>query len=383
LEGLIGFFVNTLALRSRLEDGLSFRQLVARVREATLGAYAHQDVPFEKLVEELHPARDLGRAPLFQVFFALQNMPLPAKGESELSIQHVTGLKTTAAKFELELDLADYPEGFTGSLIYNADLFLPATAQRLARYYVHLLEALLGQPQLSLHRLPLLPADERRSVLSDFNRAPSAFPDNSTVPERFAHVVAEHGGSVALEFGAQRLTYSQLDARANQLAHLLIARGVRPDAPVALALERSVELIVSLLAILKAGGAYLPLDTSYPRERLAHMLEDAQPVLLLTSSALRDSLPAADSLPVLCVDQLQEQLSAEPTHAPSVALSPQHLAYIDFTSGSTGRPKGVAVSHRNVLRTVCNAPYADVSAGHSFLLIAPISFDASTLEVWG
>ncbi|NPC87245.1 AMP-binding protein, partial [Pyxidicoccus fallax] len=179
----------------------------------------------------------------------------------------------------------------------------------------------------------------------------------------------------------RRLTYSQLDAEANRLAHLLVSRGVRPDAPVALALERSVELIVSLLAILKAGGAYLPLDTSYPRERLEQMIEDAQPVLLLTASSLKDAIPSGDSLPVVLVDSVDT--STLPSHSPSVALAPEHLAYIDFTSGSTGRPKGVAVSHRNVLRTVLNAPYADVSAGHSFLLIAPISFDASTLEVWG
>nr|WP_301542280.1 non-ribosomal peptide synthetase [Pyxidicoccus fallax] len=381
LEGLIGFFVNTLALRSRLDGAPSFRELLRRVRETTLGAYAHQDVPFEKLVEELHPARDLGRAPVFQVFFALQNMPLPAGRESALSIRPFTGVETTAAKFELELELSGHPEGFSGVLVYNADLFLPATARRLARYYAQLVERLLEQPGQPLHRLPLLPEEERRAILVDFNRAPSTFPVDATMPEVFSRVVAARPDAIALESAERRLTYAQLDAAANQLAHLLVARGVRADAPVALALERSVELVVSLLAILKAGGAYLPLDTSYPRERLEQMIEDAQPVLLLTSSSLAGSIPSSASLPVVCVDAVDT--SSRPTHTPPVALLPEHLAYIDFTSGSTGRPKGVAVSHRNVLRTVCHAPYADVTADHSFLLIAPISFDASTLEVWG
>ncbi|WP_164021375.1 non-ribosomal peptide synthetase [Pyxidicoccus trucidator] len=380
LEDLVGFFVNTLALRLRLEDGPSFQQVVARVREGMLGAQAHQDVPFERLVESLASGRSLERDPLFQVFFTLQNTPTPLVSATGLSLRPIANESTTA-KFDLELAFSESPDGFTGSLIYNTDLFLPATARRLARHYVHFLEALLGQPSRPFHRLPLLPEDELRTVLSDFNRAPADFPRDATLPEVFSRIVALHGDRVALEFGAQRLTYRQLDARANQLAHLLVARGVGPDVPVALALERSVELIVSLLAILKAGGAYLPLDTSYPPERLAQMVEDARPVLLLTHSATRASLPS--SLPVLHIDEAARALDSQPEHAPPVALHPEHLAYIDFTSGSTGRPKGVAVSHRNVLRTVREAPYADVSADHSFLLIAPISFDASTLEVWG
>jgi amino acid adenylation domain-containing protein len=380
LEELIGFFVNTLALRVRLEDGPSFQQVVARVREVMLGAQAHQDVPFERLVESLAIGRSLDRDPLFQVFFALQNTPTPIISDTGLALRPV-GYESAIAKFDLELAFTESADGFSGSLIYNTDLFLPATAQRLARLYSHFLEALLAQPSQSFHTLSLLPEDERRTVLLDFNRAPSSFPRDVTMPEVFSRIVARHGDSIALEFDSQRLTYAQLDARANQLAHLLLSQGVRPDSPVALALERSVELIVSLLAILKAGGAYLPLDTSYPRERLAFMLEDAQPVLLLTSSSLKGSIPAQASLPVVLVDSVDT--SSLPTHAPAVPLAPEHLAYIDFTSGSTGRPKGVAVSHRNVLRTVLNAPYADVSSGQSFLLIAPISFDASTLELWG
>ncbi|MBZ4419892.1 non-ribosomal peptide synthase/polyketide synthase [Myxococcus sp. RHSTA-1-4] len=382
LEGLIGFFVNTLALRARLGGRPSFQELVARVREATLGAQAHQDIPFEKLVESLASGRSLERSPLFQVFFTLHNAPRSALAGEGLSIRPVE-VKNPTAKFDLELALSELPEGFSGQLIYNADLFLPATAQRLAQGFTHFLETLLGRPRQPVHTLPLLSGDALRSVLAGFNRAPEDFPADETMTGVFARVAAARADAVAVEFGSRRLTYAQLDAASSQLAHLLVARGVRPDAPVALALERSMELIVSLLAILKAGGAYLPLDTSYPRERLDAMLEDARPVLLLTSSAHLGSVPAPESLPVLLMDGVQEALRAQPAHAPTVALSPQHLAYIDFTSGSTGRPRGVAITHRAVLRTVCNAPYADLSADESFLLIAPISFDASTLEVWG
>ncbi|NMO14847.1 amino acid adenylation domain-containing protein [Pyxidicoccus fallax] len=380
LEEMIGFFVNTLALRARLEGNPSFRELISRVREENLEAYAHQDVPFEKLVESLVTRRSLDRTPLFQVLFALQNTPGTIPTSADLTLQPFTP-ETNTTRFDLELNISELTDSFAGELVYNADLFLPETAQRIARLYVGFLEALLTQPEQPFHSLPLLPADELRTVVEDWNRSPSEFPRDATMPEVFSRVAAAHPDAIAVEFGDQRLTYAQLDAEANRLAHLLIAWGVRPDAPVALALERSVELIVSLLAILKAGGAYLPLDTSYPRERLAQMIEDAQPVLLITSDAHRDAIPTSGALPVVLVDSVDT--SALSAHAPAVALAPEHLAYIDFTSGSTGRPKGVAVSHRNVLRTVLNAPYADVSAGQSFLLIAPISFDASTLEVWG
>ncbi|NPC82258.1 AMP-binding protein, partial [Pyxidicoccus fallax] len=241
MEGLIGFFVNTLVLRARMEGAPSFQQLMSRVREATVGAQAHQDIPVEKLVEALAPGRSLDRTPLFQVFFALQNEAVSMSSGQGLAIQPYE-LDNPTAKFDLELSLAESPEGFSGSLIYSSDLFLPATAERMARYYVHFLGAMLARPQQPLHSLPLLPTEELRSVLEDWNRSPSEFPRDATMPEVFSRVVAAHSDSVALEFSDRRLTYSQLDAEANRLAHLLVSRGVRPDAPVALALERSVEL---------------------------------------------------------------------------------------------------------------------------------------------
>ncbi|MCY1078721.1 non-ribosomal peptide synthetase [Archangium lansingense] len=381
LEGLIGFFVNTLALRTRMEGNPSFRQVLARVKETTLGAFAHQDIPFEKLVEEVAPARTLGRSPLFQVMFALQNTPAPHLALPDLTIDSLS-VEGTTARFELELNLAEAPEGFSGTLTYNQDLFSAATAEQLSRHFATLLEGLVSQPELPFHHLPLLSSEERQKVLVDWNHSPSSYPRDATINDVFERQVASTPDAIALEFGEQRLTYRQLDEASNRLAHVLRARGVGSDSRVALALDRSLELIISLLGILKAGGAYVPLDTSYPRERLSFMLEDAQPALLVTTREQLSRLPA-DGLPTLLIEESTEALAKAPSTAPRSGISPRNLAYIDFTSGSTGRPKGVCIEHSSVLRTVLDARYAEVSAQQSFLLIAPISFDASTLEVWG
>ncbi|HZH77640.1 MAG TPA: amino acid adenylation domain-containing protein, partial [Archangium sp.] len=381
LEGLIGFFVNTIVLRTRLEDNPSFRQVLARVKETTLGAFAHQDIPFEKLVEELAPARTLGRSPLFQVMFALQNAPAPHLALPELTIDSLS-LESTTARFELELNLSEAPEGFSGSLTYNQELFSEATAERLARHFATLLEGLVSQPELPFHQLPLLSSEERQKVLVEWNHSSSNYPRDATINDVFERRVASTPEAIALEFGEQRLTYRQLDEAANRLAHVLRARGVGPDSSVALCLDRSLELIISLLGILKAGGAYVPLDTSYPRERLSFMLEDARPALLVTTREQLARLPA-EHLPTLLIEESSEALAGAPTTAPRSGITPRNLAYIDFTSGSTGRPKGVCIEHASVLRTLLDVRYADISAQHSFLLIAPISFDASTLEVWG
>ncbi|MCY1078719.1 non-ribosomal peptide synthetase [Archangium lansingense] len=381
LEGLIGFFVNTLALRTRMEGNPSFRQVLSRVKETTLGAFAHQDVPFEKLVEELTPTRTLGRSPLFQVLFALQNVPqlelqLPGFSLRPLSLDNAT------ARFELELNLTETTDGFSGELVYNRDLFSAAFAKSFSSHFAILLEGLVSQPELPFHHLPLLSSEERQKVLVEWNHSPSSYPRDATIIDVFERQVASTPDAIALEFGEQRLSYRQLDEASNRLAHVLRARGVGPDSRVALALDRSLELIISLLGILKAGGAYVPLDTSYPRERLSFMLEDAQPALLVTTHEQLSRLPA-EGLSTLLLEESTAELAKAPSTAPRSGITPRNLAYIDFTSGSTGRPKGVCIEHSSVLRTVLDARYAEVSAQQSFLLIAPISFDASTLEVWG
>ena len=380
-EGLIGFFVNTLVLRARVDAGATFRQLLAQVRDATLGAYAHQDVPFEKLVEALQPARDLSRPPLFQAFFALQNAQLPELTAPGLSLKPLDWDSCTA-KFELELILAETPSGFAGSLIYNTALFEPATAERMARHFLALLDGLVSQPERPVFQAPMLSEAERHKVLHQWNDSRVEYPSGSTIPELFTQHVARTPDAIALQSDSDTLTYRQLDARANQLAHLLVAQGVSTDSLVALCLERSVDLIVSLLAILKAGAAYVPLDSSYPRERLAFMLEDAKPRVLLTTSSLLQSLPA-EGLSTVLLDEAASRLTSFPATSPDVPLSSRNLAYVDFTSGSTGRPKGVCIEHRSVLRLVLHSSYASLTPDESFLLLAPISFDASTLEVWG
>ncbi|NPC83010.1 non-ribosomal peptide synthase/polyketide synthase, partial [Pyxidicoccus fallax] len=377
-EGLIGFFVNTLALRSRLSGEDTFVSLLERVRETTLGAYAHQEVPFEKLVEVLQPRRDLSRSPFFQVMFALQNVP-----DSELRL---SGLKLSAmdaaigtAKFELTLAMTATAHGLAGTLEYNTDLFNASTAARLVEHLRTLLGAIAVSPRQKLSALPLMNAAEQRQVLGEWSARASDFPREATLPGVFAQVVERFPDHIAVEFGDAKLTYRQLDERANRLAWHLRRLGVGADTCVALAVERSLELIVSLVAILKAGGAYVPLDPSYPRERLDGMVEDTAPRVLITTRALLEKRPAG--LTTLVLEDAS--LDSGPAHAPPSTALPDSLAYVDFTSGSTGRPKGVGTTHRNVLRTLFGIDYAHLGPDETLLQLAPIAFDASTLEVWG
>ncbi|MFP2931773.1 amino acid adenylation domain-containing protein, partial [Pyxidicoccus sp. 3LG] len=384
LEGLIGFFVNTLVLRARVESQASFVHLLRQVKETALGAYAHQDVPFERLVEELQSRRDLGRSPLFQVFFALQNTSTGPVREGLLELHPVAVEGGSAtAKFEVQLDLSESPDGYHGTLGYNTDLFEAATAERMAAHFGLLVEALVARPEAPLASVSMLTAEERRRVLVEWNATATEYPRGSTLPEVFAGVVARYPEKVAVEFaselGSQKLTYRQLDARANQLAHHLRALGVSTDSRVALAVDRSLELIVSLVAILKAGAAYVPLDPSYPRERLAAMMEDSRPRVLVTTRALLPTLPTRSVVTLVLEDNDPSQ---QPDTALPPAALPDSLAYIDFTSGSTGRPKGVGTTQSAVLRTVFGVDYAHLGPDETFLLIAPVSFDASTLELW-
>ncbi len=379
LEGLVGFFVNTLVLRAHVDVRASFLHLLRQVRETALGAYAHQDVPFEQLVEALQPARDLSRAPLFQVLFALQNTPMPSLRHGALSL-HPLEVEGAAAKFELQLNLMEAPEGYQGTLDYNTDLFEAQTAARMAAHFVTLVEALATRPDAPLASVSMLTTAERRRLLVEWNATASEYPRDSTLPEVFARVVARFPDKVAVEFGDAALTYRQLNERANQLAWHLRDLGVSTDSRVAVALERSLELIVSLVGILKAGGAYVPLDPTYPRERLAAMEEDARPTVLITTRELLAKLPA-DGLSTVVLGEVS--LAGLPTQAPSMTALPDSLAYIDFTSGSTGRPKGVGTPQAAVLRTLFGVDYAHLGPDETFLLIAPVSFDASTLELWG
>ncbi|RKH43053.1 non-ribosomal peptide synthetase, partial [Corallococcus sicarius] len=379
LEGLVGFFVNTLVLRGRVRAKDSFRALLSQVRDTTLAAYEHQDLPFEKLVEELQPQRDLSRNPLVQVILALQNAPQGELKAPGLTLRPVE-VENATARFDLGLLLSESPDGLRGVLEYSTDLFEHATAVRMAGHLRALLESIVAAPEAPLSTLEWLTPPERQQLLVDWNATDVDYPREGSIPELFEHQVALRPDAIALEFGDERLSYAQLDARANQLAHLLRDNGIGLDSLVGVCLERSTEIVVALLAILKAGGAYVPLDAAYPTQRLTYMLEDAPPRLLLTTRALRPSLPVSDAVPCLFVEELR--LDGQPTSPTGVRPLPRNLAYVDFTSGSTGRPKGVAVEHRGVLRLMYGAKYVDMGPQETLLLMAPISFDISTMEVW-
>ncbi|MGZ3460276.1 MAG: condensation domain-containing protein, partial [Archangium sp.] len=379
-EGLIGCFVNTLAVRASLGGAPSFRELLTRVRRTSLETLAHQELPFERLVDALQVRREPSRSPLFQVVLNVINVPAP---QAEMASLRLSGVKINSdtTKFDLSLEVLERSDGLYCTFEYATGLFEPSTAARMAEHLAVLARQVVETPEKPLALLPLLTETERQQVLVDFNATAAPYPSDACIHHLFEKQVALRPDAIAVEFGDERLSWRELDSRANALAHLLRSHGVGPDSLVALCLERSLELIVSLLGILKAGGAYLPLDASYPAQRLAFMLEDAPPRLLLTSRALRSQLPVSESLPCL----LWEELSLEglPTSPPETGITSRNLAYVDFTSGSTGRPKGVAIEHRSVMRLLHGATYAHLGPEETFLLLAPISFDASTLELWG
>ena len=314
LEGLIGFFVNTLVLRSDLSGNPRFRDLLARVRETALDAYAHQELPFEKLVEELSPERDMSRNPLIQVMFALQNVPhaeltLPGLETTRLD------LDTTTAKFDLTLSLTEQPEGLSGVIEYATDLFDATTIARLAGHFTTLLEGIVADPETPIAELPLLTAAEREQLLVQWNDTAVDYPRDRCIHQLFEQQAARTPDATAVVFEDTRLSYAELNARANQLAHHLITLGVGPDVLVGLCLERSLDLVVGLLGILKAGGAYVPLDPGYPATRLAFMLEDTQAPVLLTQHKLLGQLPPYAGH-VLCLDRDPSLLAAQPDTDP-------------------------------------------------------------------
>ncbi|WP_375745201.1 non-ribosomal peptide synthase/polyketide synthase [Corallococcus interemptor] len=379
-EPLIGFFVNTLVLRTKLDGDPTFRELLGRVRDVTLGAYAHQDVPFEKVVETLHPERDLSRTPLFQVLFALQNTAQPTLALPGLAVAPLEPDLPTA-RFDLSLTLMEEDGALTGAMEYNTQLFDRATLERMDAHLVALLEGVLADPGRRPSSVDLLSESERRDVLTGWSTTAVPFPDG-LAHERFAQWAARAPDATALVFQDQRVSYRELERRANQLAHRLSGLGVGPEVRVALCLERSVELVVGILAVLKAGGAYVPLDPSFPRERLAYMLEDSGARLTLTQPHLAKDLTAL-GVAVHVLEPGAPLTQGMPDTAPSSALHADTLAYLIYTSGSTGRPKGTLLTHRGLRNTALAAVQAHGFHPESRVLqFAPIGFDASVCEVF-
>ncbi|MFP2933939.1 non-ribosomal peptide synthetase, partial [Pyxidicoccus sp. 3LG] len=376
-EGLIGFFVNTIALRTRIDPDACFTSLLEQVKHTTLGAFDHQDVPFEKLVEELRPERSLGYSPLFQVMFSVLNVPV---GTLELPGLRMEGLAATEIplKFDLSLSLSETPEGFAGGLEYNTDLFDASTMTRLVEHLVTLLRAAVANPEQAVSALPLMDEAEQRRLLVEGNDTAVDLPTDACVHHLFSAQAARTPEALAAVSDAGSLTYAELDARSSRLAAHLRTLGVRPGTLVALCLERSLELPVALLGVLKAGGAYVPLDPSYPRERLAFMLQDTAAPVLLTLRHLRDLLPEGPS-----VVALDSDWEAGLHDGPSVQVPADSPAYVIYTSGSTGQPKGTLISHRALANHMAwFLSSFGITAEDRVLLKTPLSFDASVWECW-
>ncbi|MEV1964398.1 pyoverdine non-ribosomal peptide synthetase PvdD [Pseudomonas aeruginosa] len=384
IERLIGFFVNTQVLKADLDGRMGFDELLAQARQRALEAQAHQDLPFEQLVEALQPERSLSHNPLFQVLFNYQS---EARGNGqafrfdELQMESVQ-FDSRTAQFDLTLDLTDEEQRFCAVFDYATDLFDASTVERLAGHWRNLLRGIVANPRQRLGELPLLDAPERRQTLSEWNPAQREYAVQGTLQQRFEEQARQRPQAVALILDEQRLSYGELNARANRLAHCLIARGVGADVPVGLALERSLDMLVGLLAILKAGGAYLPLDPAAPEERLAHILDDSGVRLLLTQGHLLERLPRQTGVEVLAIDGLVLDGYAESDPLPT--LSADNLAYVIYTSGSTGKPKGTLLTHRNALRLFsATEAWFGFDERDVWTLFHSYAFDFSVWEIFG
>ena len=381
-ESLIGFFVNTLVLRSDLTGNPTFRELLARIREVTLGAYAHQELPFEKLVEELQPNRDLSHSPLFQVMFAFQNASEFALELPGLSL-NCQQIHSGTANFDLTLELEATATGIRGWFEYSVDLFESATIARMARYFQNLLEGIVANPAARLSDLPLLAETERQQLLFEWNNTRINSFQKACIHRLSEAQVAKTPDAVAVQFECQSLTYRELNGRANQLAHYLHSFGVKPDAIVGVYMQRSLDAIVGILGVLKAGGAYLPLDPNYSKERLAFMLEDAEVRVLLTQAELKAETLAQNNISVICLDADWQTIAQQNKSNPESAVLPENLAYIIYTSGSTGKPKGVMVQHQSLANyTQAASVEYGIKAGDHVLQFASLSFDASAEEIY-
>ncbi|MET8854209.1 amino acid adenylation domain-containing protein [Amycolatopsis sp. NPDC004625] len=373
LAGLVGFFVNTVVLRSRLGGDPSFTAFLSGVRSTVLDAMAHDDVPFGRLVELLAPDRDASRSPLVNVMVVLQNAPSATPALSGLAVEELD-LPRRSAQFDLTLEFEPREDGLRTTIEYSTELFDADTVERLADNLLALLEGIAEDPGRPLSRLPWPAPAQRRQVLEAGR--PAADGPGLSVLDVFADRVRERPDALAVTCAGAALTYRELDTRANRLAHGLIARGARPDARIGLCVPRGIEAVAGMLAVLKAGAAYVPLDPRYPDERLALLLEDSGAGLVLTTRAVRDRVPAGTS--VLVLDDDGWETGGAPVHR----ARPGNLACVLYTSGSSGRPKGVLIEHRSVTR-LCADPYARLGPDDVATQYAPLSFDASTLEIWG
>ncbi|MDZ8135367.1 MAG: amino acid adenylation domain-containing protein [Nostoc sp. DedQUE04] len=381
LEGLIGFFANTIALRTNLAGNPTFEDLLTRVRTKLLEAYAHQDLPFEQLVEELQPQRNLSYTPVFQVMFVLQNTPMSVFELPGLTISPLT-IDNGSAKFDLTLEITETPEKIFANLEFNTDLFKESTVKRMAGHFQTLLKEIIANPKLRLSELSLLTEAEKRQLLVEWNDTQVNYPQDQCIHQLFEAQVERTPDAVAVVFEHEQLTYRELNTKANQLAHYLRSLGVKPEVLVGICVERSIEMIIGLLAILKAGGAYIPLDPSYPQERIVFILEDTQAPVLLTQESLLEAIPQHKAK-VVCLDNDWQTIAQQTQENLLSVVTTDNLAYVIYTSGSTGRPKGVMIQHAS---TVAMLDWAKktfaIEAMQGVLASTSICFDLSVFEVF-
>jgi len=381
VEHVVGFFANNLVLRADLSGDPSVRELLARVRERALRAYQHQAMPFDVLVEQLGTRRELDHSPLFQVLFVLQHMLLTGLELPDLRCEAVE-LEVKSARFDLAIDVFDIPQGLRCYFEYNTDLFDDSTIARLQGHYLRLLQALMATPEARISELPLLTEAEQAELLTERNATARDYPREQTVHGLFEAQAARTPDAQAVVFDGQSLSYAELNARANRLAHHLRALGAGPDGLVGVWMERGLDMVVALLAILKAGAAYVPLDPAFPQDRLDYMMEDAGLQVVLTHAALAPGLP--QGVTGVCLDSDEARLAALSPLNLSPGAGPQNLAYVIYTSGSTGRPKGVMLEHRavvNFLRSMQREP--GIGAQDRFVAVTTLSFDIAGLEIHG
>jgi amino acid adenylation domain-containing protein len=372
LEQLIGFFVNSLVIRARVNPEITFQELLAQVRVTTLDAYAHQDLPFERLVAELSPQRTLNVTPIYQVAFAFQNAPMEMQQLKDLEIE-LLRTDELRVRFDLELHAFEAQGILQLQWIYNKDLFDCWRVEQLARNYVRLLDALASSPDIPVLEISILDAEERRVLLEDFN-GPLHHVLESPLPVGFARQAMQMPEAVAVLCGLQRLTYRELDERANQLACFLQKRGAGPEKVIGICVQRSVEMVVALVAVLKAGAAYVPLDPGYPVERLKYLAKDSALTFVLTMTG---QLPLVSQICTEAVLLDHEEWIDESVSQPELEISPRYLAYVIYTSGSTGRPKGVMVSHHNLLHSTVARSHVYKGSVGRFLLLPSFAFDSS------
>jgi amino acid adenylation domain-containing protein len=382
LEQLIGFFVNSLVMRVQVDPAASFSSLLAAVQKTTLDAYAHQDLPFERLVEELSPQRSLSTTPLFQVMFAMQNAPMGKQKLKNLEVEteriRNEGLRT---RFDLELHAWELETGLDLLWVYNRDIFDAWRVEQMAQHYQRLMEAAVAALESPVRDLEMLSAAEKRQLLTEWNRTAITFP-NCPVHQRFEEQVARTPNAVAVFYEGESLTYRELNERANKLAHHLLKLGVKPETLVGICLERSLEMIVSVLGILKAGGVYTPLAADLPAARRTAMLSGSGVHHLITGTSDVEHYQGLVEH-VVVVGKDVDDLTQERAANPAVLQFAESPAYVNYTSGSTGQPKGVLVPHASVMRLVCDPNYVRLDSSTRMLQMAPLSFDAATLEIWG